>query len=299
MDIVKRLRHYLRLLRSCRYRSDKAAIAFSLISSFLFFTTRRRLLSLLRGSSRGNDKGRNWLCLTKHILGRPAICQSRWLDSKFYLSDFGSFIMFDYEEPLADVFKPTGGDVVLDIGAHQGRYSMLASRLVGDGGRVVALEPHPSNFETLTRNLQLNGISNVSPLQLAAHSKSSTMVLFETDSSPWHSMSSQLPIRLGARLRRKIEVTATTIDELVKELDLEKVDWVKIDVEGVEYDVLRGMASVLEKNLPRLVIEVHSAESGRLVREYLRARGYATRITGFRRIEEVPEHYYLFAERME
>jgi FkbM family methyltransferase len=64
--------------------------------------------------------------------------------------------MTRHEDVIIEYFRPKEGDMVVDIGAHIGRYTIIASKRVGANGKVIAIEANPSNFEMLKRNIQLN-----------------------------------------------------------------------------------------------------------------------------------------------
>ncbi|HEX6028665.1 MAG TPA: FkbM family methyltransferase, partial [Nitrososphaeraceae archaeon] len=80
-------------------------------------------------------------------------------------------VMTRHEDVIIEYFRPKEEDVVVDIGAHIGRYTIIASKRVGANGKVVAIEADPSNFELLNRNIKLNQLTNVIPLNYAAFSK--------------------------------------------------------------------------------------------------------------------------------
>lgn len=297
MNPLEKCKEYLTLVQSCHLIRDQVVAAFSMFINALMSATFRRFPAFHRDLNQNDEKGFAWLELSKRILRRPIVCYSSRIKSYFYLSDYGSYIFFDLEDPVENILKPSAGEVVIDIGAHQGRYSMLVAKFVGKDGRVLALEPHPGNFKILKMNIELNRLSNIIPIRIAAYSSGTTLKLFESTSSPWHSVSPELSLALGAKTKGAIEVRGTTVDDLLKELNLKEVDWVKIDVEGAEYEVLRGMTNTLEENSLSLIIEVHTARSGKLVQDYLSAKSYDTEIVGFHTIREELEHYYLYAYR--
>ena len=68
-------------------------------------------------------------------------------------------------------FNPKEGDIVVDVGAHVGHYTLISSKRVGQNGKVVAIEADPDNFEMLNRNIKLNGLTNVIPLNYAVYSE--------------------------------------------------------------------------------------------------------------------------------
>ena len=76
-----------------------------------------------------------------------------------------------HEQDIIDRFIPNERDIVVDVGAHIGLYTIIASKRVGPNGKVIAIEADPSNFEMLNRNIQLNNLTNVLALNYAVYSK--------------------------------------------------------------------------------------------------------------------------------
>ena len=140
------------------------------------------------------------------------------------------------------------GDVFIDVGAHVGKYTLKASKVVGEGGLVVAIEPHPKNYRYLLENIKLNGLKNVVALNLAAWSDRCKVKLFVSEKAGQHSVKKDSK-------RGYIYIQADTLDNILGKLNVEKVDAMKIDVEGAEVEVLKGALSTLIKHHPRIVIE--------------------------------------------
>jgi FkbM family methyltransferase len=125
------------------------------------------------------------------------------------------------------------GMIAADLGANIGPFSVLASRLVGPRGRILAVEPVHSNYHSLCRALHLNALSNVTPLELALGHQVGTVRLSLSPDPSGHS--AVLP-----HGERFLEVPMTTLDNLCVQEDVGRLDFVKIDVEGFEPEVLRG-----------------------------------------------------------
>jgi precorrin-6B methylase 2 len=87
-------------------------------------------------------------------------------------------VMTRHEDVIIQYFHPKEGDVVVDVGAHIGRYTIIASKRVGPNGKVIAIEADPSNFEMLNRNVQLNRLANVTTLNYAAFSRETRIKLY-------------------------------------------------------------------------------------------------------------------------
>ncbi len=142
------------------------------------------------------------------------------------------------------VLRP--GDVVADCGANNGFTGILFARAVGPTGRVVGFEPSPVNLEAARENICLNHVGNFE-LVAAAVGASPARVAFDPGFGNGAVAS---PTRADA-----IEVPQVTLDQ---HFGSERIDLVKIDVEGYELDVLRG-ATALLRRCPALALEIHVA----------------------------------------
>ena len=145
------------------------------------------------------------------------------------------------------------GAVFIDVGAHVGYYSLLASTRVGVAGTVVSVEPNPSTAEKLRRNIRLSGARNISVQELACTDTEKTLQFFQA--GPYNTGGSSLSATTAGN-RKPVAVRGLPLDAIVKALDLRRIDLVKIDVEGAELQVLRGMKEALAKHHPEVVIEL-------------------------------------------
>jgi FkbM family methyltransferase len=171
-----------------------------------------------------------------------------------------------HEDDIVENFTPNKGDIVVDIGAHIGLYTIIASKRVGFNGRVVAIEADPDNFDILNRNIQLNKSANVKALKYAVYSKEENLKLFLPN--PGESTYTKYNTIMSDRAQSKenfVEVKANTLDYLLQSngIKQEEVNWIKIDVEGAEYEVLKGAKDILSKSTDiSLLIEIHNLSGG-------------------------------------
>src|ERR671921_1750065 len=164
------------------------------------------------------------------------------------------------EDEIIEQFLPKQGDIVVDIGAHIGHYTLIASKRVGTNGKVVAIEAHPGNFEMLNRNIKLNRLTNVIPLNYAVYSKETKIKLYLPDEESGNTIYNTLISDRATNEEKFVEVNANTLDYLLqsKGIKEEEVNWIKIDVEGAEFEVLKGAANVLSKSKDIvLLMELH------------------------------------------
>ena len=147
------------------------------------------------------------------------------------------------------------GDVVLDIGANIGNFTMLAASLVGHGGRVIAVEPIARNRQVIRRALQANSFDHVEIIAAAASDRAGTIQLRthpETSNSATLSAS-------GDRLRES-RGTSNTVPTLILDdrfAGLDRLDLLKIDIEGMEPFALRGLERTINRFRPTLLSEFH------------------------------------------
>jgi FkbM family methyltransferase len=151
---------------------------------------------------------------------------------------------------------PKGGDIALDVGAHVGEWAIdLAERFRS----VVCFEPHPIVFKKLTQNV--GRFSNVSCVRIAVLDSdcAKTFQMYVTDT---HSGFYETIFTKRDKLIGSVTVGCVSLDTL--EFD-GKVDFIKIDVEGAEVDVLNGALELIRHDKPQLLIEIHGSENGKKV----------------------------------
>jgi FkbM family methyltransferase len=158
---------------------------------------------------------------------------------------FQSYIVSSgWEDLTTQMYKEVirEGDVVLDLGANIGYYTLLAARLTGPKGRVYAFEPEPLNYGLLLKNVELNGYDNVVARQQAVSDKVGRVRFFlDGENTGAHTMYQH---EGGHNF---IEVESVTLDDFFKDRD-NRVDVVKMDIEGAEMAALAGMERVIRDN---------------------------------------------------
>ena len=115
-------------------------------------------------------------------------------------------------------------------------------------GLSIGVEPSPDNFKTLSKNKELNRLENIKLLQNAVFSKKKKIPFYVGDSPDGCS--------IFVASAKKINVDAITLDDIVKDLKLKRVDLIKVDTELAELDVLKGAKKTIEKFKPKFVLEV-------------------------------------------
>ena len=176
-----------------------------------------------------------------------------WISNQIYWRGWAG-----YEPEMAPLWfgLASRAEVVLDVGAHVGFYTLLAAH-ANSKSRIFAFEPHPAVYGRLVRNVALNGVDNVRCVQSACGAKRGAGELHEVD-VPGVPSGSTLDSRFmkpewGIRSR---VVSVVMLDEFVAGADLATVDLVKLDTEGTEPQVLEGMRDTLRRHRPVIFCEV-------------------------------------------
>lgn len=140
------------------------------------------------------------------------------------------------------------GDVVLDVGANIGQFAIVAASKVGPTGKVIAIEAGQAAFEILTKNIAENHFTQVKALHLAAWDSETTLHLggVREDMLGWGKVQTDSTSQTEA-------VPARRLDQVLAELDCERVDIIKIDIEGAEWKAIQGMTGLFDKHPPRQV----------------------------------------------
>ncbi|MCB0164578.1 MAG: FkbM family methyltransferase [Anaerolineae bacterium] len=160
-----------------------------------------------------------------------------------------AYVLREYEPKLIHLLQEylQPGMAMVDVGANIGFVTAFAARLVGNHGRVIAVEPGQDNLRFLRKNIELNGLSNVEIVPYAAGNKAHRRQLYLHSDSTSHTL-----FPPEGENDHSIEVQAISLDGVVTQ----PIDFVKIDVEGAEIEVLEGMTQILQQNPNlRLLVE--------------------------------------------
>jgi FkbM family methyltransferase len=142
------------------------------------------------------------------------------------------------------------GMTVLDIGAHHGLYTLLASKSVGTQGKVISFEPSPRERRRLQKHLRLNRVRNVQLHPFALGSQKGEADLYLADGTNNGCNSFRQPVESDGQT---VRVPVHRLDDVLSQSKLARVDFVKIDVEGAELDTFKG-ATELFSRVPRPVV---------------------------------------------
>lgn len=157
---------------------------------------------------------------------------------------------YEYEKQRVYKRSVKPGDVIYDIGANVGFYTLLSSVLTGNSGHVFAFEPLPGNLRYLRKHLELNYISNCSVIEAA--------VAGEEGEARFESRAERTEGRLSPI--GTIVVRTVAIDSLLAQGGIRPPSLIKIDVEGAEIECLRGAARTIRTSHPIIFLATHGTE---------------------------------------
>ncbi len=220
----------------------------------------------------------HWFGLEKRLFEKQFSSGFRmWLG--FYEHQQKQLLWYgDYEAPVTSAIQShlRAGDVFLDIGANIGYYSLVASTCQ-PGVRVIALEPVKAIYDRLAAHFSHNHLSNAQASCLAAGSENRTISIHLSQQDN-EGMSSLLPPENDSGITESVEMVSLDHWEVTRELD--RLNLVKIDTEGNEWDVLKGMEGLLTRFKPVVMVEINpETQSGfgyseNDLKAWMKTRGY-------------------------
>lgn len=141
--------------------------------------------------------------------------------------------------------------LILDIGANIGQTSLwMAKELKSNDVEIIAVEPYPSTYKKLTTNINLNHFVNITPVNIAFGNSDSKLIMEGCSSN-----SGAFRVNPNLKTGAFVEVSQTTLDNYFKD-DKRFIKFIKIDVEGFEYNVIKGGEYTIKKYHPTLFIEI-------------------------------------------
>ena len=198
---------------------------------------------------------------------RMPILQGRLRGMKWIVgSGEHGYWLGSYEYQKRRAFEKNIGKnaIVYDIGANVGYFSLLAAVLTGSQGQVFAFEPLPRNVDFLKKHISINNLDNIQVIEAAVadHDGRATFA-YGASTAMGH---------LGEG--GELEVSLVSLDSLLKKGKIFPPDFIKIDVEGAEFEVLQGARSLINQHRPTLFLDTHHRESHQKVIKFLSDKGY-------------------------
>lgn len=166
----------------------------------------------------------------------------------------------DYESELAYLDRALSpGKTFVDVGANLGIYALVASRIVGPAGRVIAFEPSLQSFSALQRNIALNDFTNLQAFPAAVSDKTGRAFLYHGPDPGQNSLGRDPHLEPKAE-----EVVTQSLDQVLAQAAVGRVHVIKMDVEGAEELVLRGATRAITSDRPAIIFEINQEASARL-----------------------------------
>ncbi|MFL5763459.1 MAG: FkbM family methyltransferase [Bacteroidia bacterium] len=184
------------------------------------------------------------------------VCKRRNINYFLDIRDYQSWLIYydcDYDSSFDILKHVKSGLTIIDVGGNIGQTAMTMAQKTGAAGKVISFEPHPSTVEKFRKNLSLNPqISNVIVENFGLGDQENTAEMFVecTTNSGGNRIAGSSEKSNGT------PVKITTLDRYLDMHGIEKVDLVKIDVEGYEMNVLNGMTKILQRQRPLLYLEI-------------------------------------------
>ncbi len=158
-----------------------------------------------------------------------------------------------WEKNIVSLFKKylDKGDIAIDCGSFIGLHSLKLSDIVGEDGKVFAIEAIPTIYDCVVETINRKEITNITPLNFALDSQSNIPLTFLSD----HTGESSVEEHRRRPFKYKYIINSKTLDDHFLPLELDKINLMKIDVEGHEFKVLKGGEKIIKKYRPIIIME--------------------------------------------
>lgn len=159
------------------------------------------------------------------------------------------YLLDQFTHHLGHHYLPKEGDVVVDVGAGVGEELMIFSRRVGNAGKVYAIEAHPNTFKALAYNRDKNDFKNTVLLNIAISDLPGQIFIEDTDDSLANAVSKD-------QGKNSFTVDAITIEQLVERYNINRINFMKVNIEGAEQLLIKGIGSAITK-IDNMAISAH------------------------------------------
>lgn len=167
-------------------------------------------------------------------------------------------ILGTYEPDIARVIQNNvdSGNTCIDVGSHIGYFTLYMRKLVGDNGRVFAFEPLKEGCELTNKSIEKNKYTNVTALQLGLAEQDTTRDAHVFDDSSMANFLDSGFVTYSEKNVHKIKLAK--LDTIYGENKADSLDFIKIDVEGYELNVIKGGIETIKRFKPKMLIEIHN-----------------------------------------
>ena len=156
------------------------------------------------------------------------------------------------QEYSGDDFPISNDDVIIDVGAHIGLFALFASQFCKNG-KIFCYEPIKENYKILIENIEMNQIQNIFPNNLAVTKETSRVKIFLNDDQSGHSMFTQN--------KNFVEVDSKSLSDIFIDNGIKECDFLKLDCEGAEYEIIESLPSDLFTKINKTAIEYHMVDT--------------------------------------
>ena len=149
-------------------------------------------------------------------------------------------------------FRINGNDIIIDIGAHIGLFTLYASQYCKNG-TIFCFEPVEENYNVLLDNIKQNNLKNVKSFKSAVSKNESTVTIYHNKDEAGHSMFSSTS--------HALRVDSISLKKIMDENSIDRCDLIKLDCEGAEYEIIESLPLEYFKKISKMIIEYHFADS--------------------------------------
>ena len=151
-----------------------------------------------------------------------------------------------------DSFNIKTNDIIIDVGAHIGLFALYASQFCKHG-QIFCYEPIEENYDLLLENIKLNNIKNIIPFNLAVSDKNSKIKIYLNSDESGHS--------IFLNNEKSVMVNSTTLENIFTENNIDNCNFLKLDCEGAEYQIMESLNPIFFGKISKTIIEYHLADT--------------------------------------
>lgn len=148
------------------------------------------------------------------------------------------------------------GDIVIDCGAYVGAFSLYAAKIIGNDGMVIAFEPDIINYKKLINNIKLNDMKNITVINCGVWNENTILKFYSRPNDP------QCSSLFNDTYGEIIDIPVVTIDKELEKRYINRVNFIKMDIEGAEIEAIKGAESTLKNNALNLAIASYHIVDG-------------------------------------
>lgn len=225
---------------------------------------------------------KHFFAVYKHIIkplnlfnGVTQTCTINSIKFNLHLDDWiqqNLYFLGEYEKVELEFLKKSihKNSTFIDIGANIGIYSLTASKIIDDYGKIISFEPYSKNYNSLVSNIELNKFKNIITERLAIANKNEQINLYYDEKEKNLGM-----VSMNERENSLKEIVqSTTLDTYVIKNNIHKIDFIKIDIEGNELNALQGMKNILANQKPILLLEILTKKDLNIIISFLNKYKY-------------------------